>query len=224
MKIARLLLLISAGLMMSSCAKKEEYPVLTGGRDAAIDYITGECFDGQDQPLTATAKVKYFRENGQLAEEWLCQNGKINGTTKTYSENGKLYSETNFQNGQVIGAVRRYYESGKLLSETPYQNGKEDGIEKIYFESGKIQTEIPYKDGGVSGAIKGYYESGAINFEITTQSEGDINSSLEKIYAEDGKLQQETTCKGPLAEECVEKNFDSAGTMTSQRAYTKGPE
>ena len=103
------------------------------------------------QPVNGVVCI--YHDNGNVAIEVPCKDGKQDGIVKSYYESGKLKGEIPYKDGKEDGIVKSYYESGKLQVEATYKDGKEDGIRAWYSESGRLWRKILYKnDEPVSGA------------------------------------------------------------------------
>ena len=73
--------------------------------------------------------VKTYYDGGELKEEYLVINNKIEGLYKKYHITKKLWIICNYVNGKINGDEYIYNENGNLLFTTTYI----DGIENTSF-------------------------------------------------------------------------------------------
>ena len=58
-----------------------------------------------------------LHENGQLSNEGILKNGKLEGPFKTYHENGQLKTEGTYTDGLEYGLWKFYHSNGQLKEE-----------------------------------------------------------------------------------------------------------
>jgi antitoxin component YwqK of YwqJK toxin-antitoxin module len=87
---------------------------------------------------------KWF-ENGQLREECIYIEDKLDGEFKEFWEDGTLHGGGNFKNGKPIGEHRYYNEKGVLVNEEFYsesfENYQGELLQKWYYDNGQLRME-----------------------------------------------------------------------------------
>jgi len=84
--------------------------------------------------------ITYY-DNGQICEEFIALNGKINGKLYSYEWNGRLLRELSYIDGELYG-IQKFYD---------YESGE---IKKIY----NFKNNCIYDDDGDFYGENGYYE------------------------------------------------------------------
>ena len=91
-----------------------------------------------------TGLYKQFYDNGQLYEEGIYINGKLDGLYKQWYHDGKLCKECFYVKGKFHGLYKSWHENGVLHAEYTYMNGILCGLCKTFDVNGKICTERIY--------------------------------------------------------------------------------
>lgn len=110
--------------------------------DGAI-YETGEIKDGLRNGLWNT----FYQNSGELLQEVLYRNGKLNGLQTYFFEAGGVYLSGNMIEDLKQGEWNWYYENGRVSSTATFVNDVKEGKQLMYSEVGDIVKEEVYKNG-----------------------------------------------------------------------------
>ncbi len=128
-----------------------EKQIITDGFGTYISYFPngtsisemGEIKNGYKNGLWQM----YFESNGNVNQELLYVDGKMEGHQKFYFESGNLYLEGLMKNDLKEGEWKWYYENGNLSSTVSYVNDKKEGTQILWSEAGEKVKVEEYKNG-----------------------------------------------------------------------------
>ena len=103
-------------------------------------------------------KYKQWHDNGQLWEECVYKDGKIEGKYKQWHDNGQLSVERVYKDGKNEGKYKQWHDNGQLWTECVYKDGK---IE-VNTNSGMTMDNCVYKDGKIEGKYKQWHDNGQL--------------------------------------------------------------
>jgi antitoxin component YwqK of YwqJK toxin-antitoxin module len=90
---------------------------------------------------------EWWFSNGNLKEECMYVNGKLNGEGKFWYKNGQLCEQNMYLNGNFNGECKEWFRNGQQYSQRSYINCKEHGEFKTWDKYGKLREEMTYVDG-----------------------------------------------------------------------------
>ena len=134
----KILLLITVGLLLASCASLLTEQVETrfpNGQPKVVRMIdkSGDC-----------VKQSEYYETGQVYMEGTMKNGQREGEWKSYFPDGKVQSIGYYKAGQRTGAATVYWYNGNLREEGFYKNSHHCGKWRYYDEQGNFVREDDY--------------------------------------------------------------------------------
>ncbi|HLD88346.1 MAG TPA: hypothetical protein VI955_03410, partial [Candidatus Omnitrophota bacterium] len=75
--------------------------------------------------------MKEFYENGSVKQEWVMENGKENGPSRSYYNTVELMTESTYRDGRLNGVVNLYKKDGDLAYIDTYQAGIKEGRQVV---------------------------------------------------------------------------------------------
>jgi len=113
------------------------------------------------------------------------------GLIKYYYENGKVAEEIHMKDGKQNGPAKRYYNTGELKESRFMKNGERDSTYLFYYEDGTLWEHIIYKQGGVWNVLA-YNAADGKPLNCCTIKDG--NGTM-RFYDGDGKITEESEYK-----------------------------
>lgn len=157
----------------------------------------------------------FYHQNGEISEEVIYKDGKINGSFKVYYDNGNIKREGTFTDGLQEGIQKEYNAAGMLTSSTGLKRDLLDGKFTLFYDLGKDfkNYEGFYREGKITDSLLEFYDNGVIasrkkltdnitNGNVTSYYRNGKIASAEKlnnntrdgefkVFFTDGKLRQE---------------------------------
>jgi antitoxin component YwqK of YwqJK toxin-antitoxin module len=188
-------------------AQTQEKPVAfrpIGERNKKSVYLRGQ----------ETVGERVFYKNGQVAEERLFKDGRLNDTTRLFYESGRLFAEQPYEDGKLNGAVRYYKENGELLGESKFDHGT--GVLHQFPLASLLlaEAEIPYKNGVRNGTMRewGRFNGGkGIGCDVSSYSNGEMDGWA-ITFDEDGTVLRSAYFRKDRTHGAI-REYDSKGKM-----------
>lgn len=76
-----------------------------------------------DKKSVFDAKCVYYYKNGNVEQEIMWKDGKIDGQWITYFDNGLIKSRANYKNGIIDGLYMKFSDDGSHCTQVEYDNG-----------------------------------------------------------------------------------------------------
>jgi len=106
-------------------------------------------------------EVQYsYYDNGDVEIEWIMENGKREGETKSYYENGEVKSIVKFSNDMRNGEAIYYFEGGQVSGNSYFIDDLESGTTYKYYPSGKLRVKANYRNDKPDSLCYVYSEEG----------------------------------------------------------------
>ncbi len=131
--------------------------------------------------------------NGDLIEEAVYVNGKMEGVQKIYERN-RLYSVSHFKNGQYQGKYETYYPSGQINVEGDYVDNVMHGKWKVYYQTGQIKEVVTFANNEENGPFVEFYPNGNVKAEGEYLN-GDNEHGMLYLYDINGILIKKMNCE-----------------------------
>ena len=113
--LRRVILVLVAGLTLSSCGKPKELAY------SKLGYNDGVLTDPEtSRPFTGIARDVY--KDGKPKAEYPIKDGKFHGLVREWHPNGKLSSETEFTDGEHNGTNKEWTADGLPYIERVYDH------------------------------------------------------------------------------------------------------
>jgi len=134
----KIFILITAGLLLASCASQLTEKVearFPNGQPRVVQMInkSGDC----------VKQMEYY-DSGQVYMEGGMKNGQREGEWKSYFPDGRTQSIGYYEAGQRTGAATVYWYNGNLREEGFYKNSRHCGKWRYYDEQGGFVREDDY--------------------------------------------------------------------------------
>ena len=131
------LFLFALVIAFTSICHAQSQPVLINGK-----YMTqaGELFTG-------TALLEAKQSDGVASQEVEVLEGQLHGSIRYFYQNGTLAELGHYSNGEKNGQWLQYSLGGQLIGEAYYKNGLKDGIWTVWDEGGIKRYHMVYSSG-----------------------------------------------------------------------------
>ncbi|WP_082041722.1 DUF4375 domain-containing protein [Lacinutrix sp. Hel_I_90] len=150
--------------------------------------------DGKEFDITFTGLCKTFYADKTVKEEFLLEQGVINGEFKSFYENGKLKEKIDYKKGEQTGEKEEFYDNGKLKYQITKKPSKNIFVHEWYYDNGnpkKLESKLIDKDERI-GDYKEWYENGQLaesgNYKSAYERKGEwlefYENGSKKVEAE----------------------------------------
>jgi antitoxin component YwqK of YwqJK toxin-antitoxin module len=134
-----------------------------------------------------------FYPNGNLMEERLYVNGKLNGVRLLYNEDGILEIEEHYENDQFNGLYIAYFNTGGIRVRGQYKNNQMTGEWCYFYENGTIKELVTFENNMENGPFKEYYPNGSLKAK-GNYLEGDHEHGKLELFDSTGVLERIMEC------------------------------
>jgi antitoxin component YwqK of YwqJK toxin-antitoxin module len=142
----------------------------------------------------ATGKWQTFFPNGNLLEERLYENGKLNGVRLLYNESGGLEIEEHYVNDQFHGPYLAYFKNGEIRVKGQYINNEMVGEWSYYYENGSLKETVTFENNMENGPFEEFYPDGTVKAK-GTYLEGDHEHGKLELFDSTGVLERIMECE-----------------------------
>lgn len=169
-------------------------------------------------PDTLNGNYISYYPSGKKHEQYVYQNGIVEGKTISWFENGNIYVEVPFKNGKHHGQYNEYYENGNIHRKGELINGEKNGLFIFYDEKGIISEERNYVNDELDGEKKVYRDGKLLYMQPFIKG---IANGVGQYYKSDG-TGGDFFISYEGKELDVKKMIELSGTFLSEGEYEKG--
>lgn len=181
--------LITFGILLISACKQTDIVEIKDENNHVA-----ERYEVKKNSTIRSGSYTRFYPDGNIQEEAIYKNGKLEGQRKIFLKTGQLEILENYLDGQFQGKFNSYYPNGKINVDGQYLNGEMHGLWKRYYDTGELMEETIFENNDENGPFKEFYKNGKLKAEGNYLNGPKENGEL-RMYDENGELVKTMHCE-----------------------------